>query len=220
MGFVLHHYDNSLVVEASWPEAVRPGEPRTFAARWRNAGVAPCLPGGPVALTLTLTLKDERDGIAAVLVDRGLDARTLPVGPSGEAEAVAREASLRLPAQVKPGTYDLFVSIGSAIGTPVIALPHDGDDGQGRVPLGQVRVLPQEPNDEARRSPLSSRVPFRTLDAEAPAPSPSVTGTGSSSTATASRRMAPTRASSRSTSAPASRNGTSASTTPAWAGTR
>jgi hypothetical protein len=67
---------------------------------------------------------------------------TLPVGPPGEARAVAREASLRLPAPVKPGTYDLFVSIGSAIGTPKIALPHEGDDGQRRVRLGQVRVLP------------------------------------------------------------------------------
>ena len=67
--------------------------------------------------------------------------RALPVGRPGEARSVAREASLRLPAPVKPGTYDLFVSVGSAIGTPTIALPHDGDDGQRRVRLGQVRVL-------------------------------------------------------------------------------
>ena len=115
MGFVLHHYDNSLVQYGS-----------------RLA------PGGQVAVTL----KDERGGIDAVLVDPGLDVRTLPVGPPGEARAVAREASLRLPAPVKPGTYDLFVSIGSAIGTPEIALPHEGDDGQRRVRFGQVRVLP------------------------------------------------------------------------------
>ena len=126
------------LVEASWPEAVRPGEPWAFSAQWRNAGVAPCLPGGQVAVTL----KDEHGGIAAVFVDPGLDVRTLPVGPPGEAAVVAREASLRLPALVTPGTYDLFVSVGSAIGTPTVALPHDGDDGRRRVRLGQVRVLP------------------------------------------------------------------------------
>ena len=126
------------LVEASWPEAVRPGEPWAFSAQWRNAGVAPCLPGGQVAVTL----KDEHGGIAAVFVDPGLDVRTLPVGPPGEGAVVAREASLRLPALVTPGTYDLFVSVGSAIGTPTVALPHDGDDGRRRVRLGQVRVLP------------------------------------------------------------------------------
>jgi len=126
------------LVEASWPEAVPAGEPWTFAARWRNAGVAPCLPGGQVAVTL----KDERGGIAAVLVDPGLDVRTLPVGAPGEARAVARESSFRLPASVKPGTYDLLVSVGSAIGTPAIALPHDGDDGQRRYRLATIRVRP------------------------------------------------------------------------------
>jgi len=126
------------LVEASWPEAVPAGEPWTFAARWRNAGVAPCLPGGQVALTL----KDERGGIAAVLVDPGLDVRTLPVGAPGEARAVARESSFRLPASVKPGAYDLLVSVGSAIGTPAIALPHDGDDGQRRYRLATIRVRP------------------------------------------------------------------------------
>ena len=68
--------------------------------------------------------------------------RALPVGALGEARAVARESSFRLPASVKPGTYDLRVSVGSAIGTPAIALPHDGDDGQRRYRLATVRVLP------------------------------------------------------------------------------
>jgi hypothetical protein len=130
------------LLEASWPEAARPGSPWSFASRWRNAGVAPCLPGGHPAVTL----KDARGGIAAVLVDPGLDVRTLPVGPPGAAPAVAVESSFRLPASVKPGTYDVFVSIGSATGTPAIALPHDGDDGQRRVRLGAVRVLPEGAN--------------------------------------------------------------------------
>jgi Domain of unknown function (DUF4832) len=125
------------LLEASWPEEVRAGEPWAFASRWRNAGVAPCLPGGSPAVTL----KDARGGIVAVLVDPGLDVRTLPVGPPGGAPPVAVESTFRLPASVKPGTYDVFVSIGSATGMPAVALPHDGDDGQRRVRLGAVRVL-------------------------------------------------------------------------------
>jgi hypothetical protein len=126
------------LVEASWPAAARPGEPWTVSARWRNAGVAPCLPGGHVALTL----KDGRGGIVAVLADPGFDVRDLPVGPPGEAGTVARESSFRLPAAVPPGEHELFVSVGSSIGTPAIALPHDGDDGERRVRLGRVLVLP------------------------------------------------------------------------------
>ena len=41
-----------------------------------------------------------------------------------------------------PGTCYLFAPVGSAIGAPTVALPHDGDDGQRRVRLGQIRVLP------------------------------------------------------------------------------
>ena len=55
---------------------------------------------------------------------------------------MARESSFRLPASVKPGAYDLLVSVGSAIGTPAIALPHDGDDGQRRYRLATIRVRP------------------------------------------------------------------------------
>lgn len=126
------------LVEARFPGEARAGDPFAFSARWRNGGVAPCLPGGRVAVTL----KDAEGGIAAVMVDSAFDARTLPVGPPEAAEAIARESSLRLPAFLAPGEYSVFVSIGSLTGTPAIGLPHDPDDGQRRLRLGTLRVLP------------------------------------------------------------------------------
>jgi hypothetical protein len=67
------------VTEASWPAVSRVGSNLRFTARWRNAGVAPCLTGG----CPTWTLKDEHGGIAAVFADPGFDVRALPVGPAG-----------------------------------------------------------------------------------------------------------------------------------------
>lgn len=125
------------LVEASWPESARAGEPLAIATRWRNAGVAPCLPGGRIAFTL----KDERGGAAAVLVDDGFDFRTLPVAGPGAAAPAVREPLLRLPGALAPGTYTVSVSVGSPIGTPRLALPYDGDDGQRRYRLGSIAIL-------------------------------------------------------------------------------
>jgi hypothetical protein len=43
---------------------------------------------------------------------------------------------------VKPGTYDVFVSVGARTGTPKIALPLEGHDGQRRYKLGAMTVAP------------------------------------------------------------------------------
>ena len=117
--------------------------------RWRNAGVAPCLPGGHPAITL----KDEKGGIAGVFVDEEFDMRALPVGAPGEAEPVGREAksisqasrpliSFALPPAhiLKPGKYSLFISAGTRTGTPKLALPLPGDDGQRRYRLGSIAI--------------------------------------------------------------------------------
>ncbi len=40
------------LVEASWPKSAAANSAFAFTARWRNAGVAPCLPGGHPAITL------------------------------------------------------------------------------------------------------------------------------------------------------------------------
>jgi hypothetical protein len=137
------------LVEASWPAEVRRNEPLAAGYRWRNAGVAPCLPGGYPAITL----KDAKAGIAGVFVDEDFDVRTLPVGPPEKAEPVGREvkgiaqASKPLtawalpPADIlKPGTYTVWISVGTRTGTPKIALPLEGDDGQRRYRLGEIRI--------------------------------------------------------------------------------
>lgn len=126
------------LLEADLPVEVPAGGEMVLAHRWRNNGVAPCLPGGFVSLTL----KDQKDGIAGVFVDEAFDLRTLPVGPPDEAEPVARHAVFKLPPDsvLKPGTYRVFVSVGSRIGTPRIALPLAGEDGQKRYYLGTITI--------------------------------------------------------------------------------
>jgi hypothetical protein len=44
--------------------------------------------------------------------------------------------------KVMPGTYDAFLSVGDADGTPRIALPHAGDDGHRRYHLGRIALTP------------------------------------------------------------------------------
>ncbi len=137
------------LLEASWPEEVKGGSSMAVGYRWRNAGVAPCYPGGHPAITL----KDAKGGIAGVFVDEEFDMRSLPVGAPGQAHPVGREVKavsqasrpligFRLPPTniLKPGTYDLFVSVGTRTGTPKIALPLAAEDGQRRYLLGKITV--------------------------------------------------------------------------------
>ena len=42
---------------------------------------------------------------------------------------------------MRPGRYAVFVSVGSVDGTPQIALPMAGDDGQHRYRLGTMEVV-------------------------------------------------------------------------------
>jgi hypothetical protein len=137
------------LLEASWPEEVQAGRDVSVGYTWRNAGVAPCLPGGHPAITL----KDEKGGIAGVFVDEDFDMRALPVGPPDQAQPVGRavksssQASRPLishllpPAHLlKPGVYQVFISVGTRTGTPRMALPLADDDGQRRYRLGRMRV--------------------------------------------------------------------------------
>ena len=81
------------LVEASWPSEITIDGRFWFATTWRNAGVAPCLPGGHPALTL----KDAKGGIAAVFVDDGLDMRDLLVAEPGQAPTQPHRANFGLP---------------------------------------------------------------------------------------------------------------------------
>jgi hypothetical protein len=123
--------------QAAWPEEVSAGGEFEFSATWRNAGAAPCLPGGWPALTL----RDGEGGICAVLADEAFDVRSLPVGPPGAAPEVSQEASFVLPDSLRPGDYDLLVSVGTRTGSPRIALPLAGGDGERRYKIGRVRIV-------------------------------------------------------------------------------
>jgi hypothetical protein len=137
------------LLEASWPKEVNAASGLAVGYRWRNAGVAPCYQGGFPAITL----KDSKGGIAGVFVDETFDVRSLPVGAPGQAVAVGRELKsisqasrplhtflLPPPHILKPGTYSLFISVGSRTGTPEIMLPLAQDDGEKRYLLGSITV--------------------------------------------------------------------------------
>jgi len=126
--------------ELSWPEKITIGEPFKVSSKWANAGVAPCYPGGFMALTI----KDEKGGIVSVLADDSLDMKALEVAKPGEAPVVSHESEFRvglIAPTTKPGTYDVFVSVGKRDGTPVIALPLAGDDGQRRYKVGRITIV-------------------------------------------------------------------------------
>ncbi len=123
----------------SWPDHVTIGERFNVQWCWANKGVAPCYPGGFPALTL----KDADGGIVSVLVDEAFDFQGLEVGEPGKApiEKLESEFVVGLVAPVtKPGTYDVYVSVGMRDGTPKIALPLEGDDGQRRYHIGSIEV--------------------------------------------------------------------------------
>lgn len=124
------------LLDASWPARIPVGGAWRFQARWRNAGVAPCLPGG----FPTVTFKDAKGGLAGVFVDEHFDMRALPVGDPDKAEPRAQDADFTLPFNLKGGKYDVFISVGARTGTPRIALPLGDGDGQRRYRLGTLAV--------------------------------------------------------------------------------
>lgn len=115
---------------------------KKFDVSWtlQNVGVAPCYDGGFVALTI----KDEKGGIVSVLSDESFDVRQLEIGAPGEAPKAERRATFRVgfvAPTTKPGTYDLYLSVGRRDGTPIYALPIDGeDDGARRYKIGSIVV--------------------------------------------------------------------------------
>ncbi len=128
-------------LEVTWSKSVKIAASDDFKVKWTwaNKGVAPCYPGGFPCLTL----KDAEGGIVAVLTDESFDTRSLQVGPPGEApiSEMIRSFTIGLTAPAtKPGSYELFISVGTRDGTPQIALPMTGDDGQRRYRVGSVTL--------------------------------------------------------------------------------
>ncbi len=131
-------------LEVTWPKTVKIGM-ESFKVRWTwaNKGVAPCYPGGFPCLTL----KDSEGGLVSVLTDESLDMRSLKVGPSGAAPAITHESEFTIGGiapTTKPGTYDVFISVGTRDGTPQVSMPLTGDDGHRRYRLGSVTLQTSE----------------------------------------------------------------------------
>lgn len=125
--------------EITWPGEAIIGRPLTVSSTWANAGVAPCYPGGFMALTL----KGSKDGLVAVLVDETFDMRDLTVGPADKILVKTHSSSFvagRTAPVTSPGEYGVYVSVGLRDGTPQIALPLAGDDGQHRYKLGRISL--------------------------------------------------------------------------------
>ncbi|MDO4576414.1 MAG: DUF4832 domain-containing protein [Planctomycetia bacterium] len=125
--------------ELEYPKEIRVGEPFTVRWKWANAGVAPCYPGGFV----TMTLKDEKGGLVAVLSDETFDVKTLEVGKIDaipEKEHTSTFTAGLVAPVTQPGTYDVYISVGERDGTPVFALPLPDDDGQRRYKVGKIIV--------------------------------------------------------------------------------
>jgi len=125
--------------ELDLPATVEIAKPFRVKSVWANAGVAPCYPGGFMALTL----KDEKGGIVAVLSDETLDFRTLEVGPKDAIPVTVHKSEFMagyVAPTTRPGIYDVYVSVGQRDGTPVLALPLPNDDGQRRYKIGKVEL--------------------------------------------------------------------------------
>ena len=78
-----------------------------------------------------------------MLVDESFDLKDLAIGAPGSAPVKEWRSlfSIGLIApETRPGIYNVFVSVGSRDGTPGIALPLAGDDGQRRYRIGLIEV--------------------------------------------------------------------------------
>ncbi|MBR4756654.1 MAG: DUF4832 domain-containing protein [Bacteroidales bacterium] len=133
--------------KAEWPGTIRKNEPFHIRAFWKNMGVAPCYGGGYPCFTI----KNKKGGIVAVLVDTGLNVKDLAVAAPGEAKAVSRDNEF-IVAQAfsnafgtfsrtcQTGEFDIFFSVGTAYGSPTLALPYEGDDGHHRYKMGKIKI--------------------------------------------------------------------------------
>ena len=170
------------------PKSVEIGERFPVRFAWANVGVAPFYAGGYA----TITIKDKKGGIVAVLVDDTLNLSTLPVAKKGEEKVVSSTKTFNIgflnpkeffneftlnmekrdgaefygapvvPA-TKAGKYDVYVSVGLRDGTPQIALPLDlPTDGHKRYKIGTIRV--KEPSVPGVEIKTPENAPRSTMD--------------------------------------------------------
>jgi hypothetical protein len=134
-----------------YPKQVQIGKEFHIRWEWRNAGVAPCYDGGFPCLTL----KDEKGGIVSVMVDHQLNVKDLPVDKPDKATPAVSTSSFIIAFSFadrsgnysracRPGTYDLYISVGQKDGTPHYELPYGDSDGKKRYKMGKIVVADRE----------------------------------------------------------------------------
>lgn len=135
------------MTEAEWPATIRKNEAFIIRSAWRNAGVAPCYGGGYPCFTI----KNDKGGIVAVLVDDGFNVKDLAVGKPGEAPSTERHAEFTVARaftnafgtfsrSCPTGTFDIYFSVGTVYGTPTLQLPYAADDGHHRYRMGTITL--------------------------------------------------------------------------------
>jgi len=127
------------------------GESFIVSHTWANSGVAPCYPGGFPCITL----KDEKGGIVSVLTEEGFNVSELRVAEPNNAVVKQIVSTFTIaptfndPVKaffrgIKPGIYDLCISVGKKDGTPVFELPYNESDGHKRYKMGKIELLDRE----------------------------------------------------------------------------
>jgi hypothetical protein len=79
--------------------------------------------------------------------------RALPVGEPGKSRIIDEQMNFALSRRLRgryragirqSGSYEVYISVGTRMGTPQIALPLPGDDGNRRFRLGILEVVSVE----------------------------------------------------------------------------
>lgn len=133
--------------EIEWPRRIVKSQDFTITSKWKNAGVAPCYPGGYPCFTI----KNSKGGIVSVLVDESFNVRNMEVGEPDQAKEYTLNSVFKVAQKFtdskgtyyrtcKPGKYELYISVGQADGTPVFELPYDDNDGHKRYKLGTIII--------------------------------------------------------------------------------
>ena len=131
--------------QAKQVQAPRPSTP----AAAKASSKAPTPSSSQCIIGAKTVVKGDISGDEDILVEGTVEgtikiSRDLKVGPIGEAPVKkhASEFIIGLYAPTtKPGTYDVYISVGKSDGTPTIAMPLKNGDGQRRYKIGTIELL-------------------------------------------------------------------------------
>ena len=117
-----------------WQKNVKIGKMFSVNWSWINKGVAPLY----FDAFPTLTLKDKDGGIVSVLCASDFNLKSI-CSKNFREQQNSFQIGLYGPV-TNPGTYDVYISVGSIDGTPKIALPLENNDGNRRYKIGKITL--------------------------------------------------------------------------------